>query len=443
MTELELQSSGPLSAAYSTIDGDALGGFIASAYAFDAPFTCRLLRRGFNDVYLLRFADGHKKIARLSSRRARGASNVAYETALLRHLKQAGGDVAAPLGTNTGALSIEVEALEGRRSLVVFEYLEGQFPGVDLQDTKAMAASLATLHRLAGNYDGPPSQYVLDLGHLVMRPLQRLLDHESTDEALAERLRKIAADLVAKIEAARQLTRVVCHGDCHGGNTFMTSAPDGRRIGSFFDFDAEARVIWPMTLRSISGPCCCTGRRRRSAKSSRHDGRVSSRVIARYRRCLRMITRRLHGLSARGISGSWASMQAAATNGARRRSRWNGCRNRPASWRRGAGWRRRDAVHSNSPWLLDHADQPSTRSTSTSAPLHRYQRRRKQRFGAFIFLRTGARERHPGFAANVARIFQTDHCSALRTRNVRPGPHTGYRGLAQGPARESKPPHIR
>ncbi|MDR5837013.1 phosphotransferase [Caballeronia sp. LZ034LL] len=237
MTDLELRTSRPLSAAYSTIDGDALGGFIASAYPFDAPFTCRLLRRGFNDVYLLRFADGHKKVARLSSRRARGASNVAYETALLRHLKQAGGDVAAPLGTNTGALSIEVAAVEGQRSLVVFEYLEGQFPGVDLQDTKAMAASLATLHRLAGDYGGPPSQYVLDLGHLVMRPLQRLLDHESTDKALAERLRKIAADLIAKIEAAPQLTRVVCHGDCHGGNTFMTSAPDGRRVGSFFDFD--------------------------------------------------------------------------------------------------------------------------------------------------------------------------------------------------------------
>ncbi|MDR5760701.1 phosphotransferase [Caballeronia sp. LZ035] len=237
MTGLEFQSPKALRAAYSTVDGDALGDFIASAYPFDAPFTCRLLRRGFNDVYLLRFADGHKKIARLSSRRARGASNVAYETALLRHLKQAGGEVAAPLGTKTGALSIEVEAVEGQRSLVVFEYLEGHFPGADAQDTKAMAASLATLHRLAGSYGGPPSQYVLDLRHLVMRPLQRLLDHEAMDEALSERLRKNASDLIAKVEAAVNLSMVVCHGDCHGGNTFMTSAPDGRRIGSFFDFD--------------------------------------------------------------------------------------------------------------------------------------------------------------------------------------------------------------
>jgi Ser/Thr protein kinase RdoA (MazF antagonist) len=237
MTDTGFQSSRPLRAAYSTIDGNDLGDLIASSYPFGSSFKCGLLRRGFNDVYLLRFADGQQKIARLSARRARGESNVAYETALLRHLKQAGGDLAAPLPANTGALSIEVDAPEGRRSLVVFEYLAGHLPGAELQDTKAMAASLATLHRLAQSYSGPASHYVLDLQHLVSRPLQRLLNHASVDEALAERLRESASTLIAKIEAAAPLTRVMCHGDCHGGNTFMTTAADGRRVGSFFDFD--------------------------------------------------------------------------------------------------------------------------------------------------------------------------------------------------------------
>lgn len=230
-------SSAPLRAAYSTIDGDALRDFIASAYPFESPFECSLLNRGFNDVYLLRFADGDRKIARLSSRRARGESNVAYETSLLCHLKTAGGDVAAPLPTHMGELSIEVAAAEGHRSLVVFEFLTGDPPEADLQDTKTMAASLATLHRLAGSYSGPASKYVLDLHHLVGRPLQRLLNHASMDEVLAGRLREIASDLIARIEATTQLSMVYCHGDCHGGNTFMTSASDGRRVASFFDFD--------------------------------------------------------------------------------------------------------------------------------------------------------------------------------------------------------------
>jgi Ser/Thr protein kinase RdoA (MazF antagonist) len=237
MADFGFISSKPLRAAYSTIDGNDLGDFIASAYPFDIPFECGLLRRGFNDVYLLRFTDGSRKIARLSSRRARGESNVAYETSLLCHLKAAGGDVAAPLSTKTGALSIEVNAAEGHRSLVVFEFLAGDRPGTDLQDTKTMATSLATLHRLARSYNGPASRYVLDLQHLVGRPLQRLLNHASVDEVLSGRLREIAANLIARIEATTQLTMVLCHGDCHGGNTFMTSSADGRRVGSFFDFD--------------------------------------------------------------------------------------------------------------------------------------------------------------------------------------------------------------
>ncbi|SDR48505.1 Ser/Thr protein kinase RdoA involved in Cpx stress response, MazF antagonist [Paraburkholderia fungorum] len=237
MADSKFVSSKPLRAVYSTIDGSDLRDFIASAYPFDSPFECSLLRRGFNDVYLLRFSDGSSKIARLSSRRARGESNVAYETSLLCHLKAAGGDVAAPLATHAGALSIEADVAEGNRSLVVFEFLAGDPPGTDLQDTKTMAASLATLHRLARSYSGPASRYVLDLQHLVHRPLQRLLNHASMDEGLSERLKEIASNLIAKIEATTQLTTVFCHGDCHGGNTFMTSSSDGRRVGSFFDFD--------------------------------------------------------------------------------------------------------------------------------------------------------------------------------------------------------------
>jgi Ser/Thr protein kinase RdoA (MazF antagonist) len=33
------------------------------------------------------------------------------------------------------------------------------------------------------------------------------------------------------------LAQVTCHGDCHGGNTFMTDAPNGGRQAAFFDFD--------------------------------------------------------------------------------------------------------------------------------------------------------------------------------------------------------------
>lgn len=237
MVDLENATRRPLRAVYSTIDGNELRDFIASTYPFEPALTCGLLRRGFNDVYDLRFADGRRSVARLSSRRARGESNVSYETSLLFHLKTLGGHVAAPIRTNTGALSIEVDTAEGHRSLVIFEFLAGDPPGVALRDVRTMAASLANLHRLAQTYSGPASKYVLNVDHLINRPLQRLLDHSSMDEVLEGRLRSVASVLIEKIEAATQLTTVACHGDCHGGNTFMTDSSDGSRIASFFDFD--------------------------------------------------------------------------------------------------------------------------------------------------------------------------------------------------------------
>jgi Ser/Thr protein kinase RdoA (MazF antagonist) len=119
--------------------------------------------------------------------------------------------------------------------------------------------SLATLHLLGQRYSGPASHYVLDVQHLISQPLQRLLNHASMDEVLSERLKDLASNLIAKIEATTQLTMVFCHGDCHGGNTFMTSSSDGRRIGSFFDFDDGgpgylaydlAVYLWAMLLTS-------------------------------------------------------------------------------------------------------------------------------------------------------------------------------------------------
>lgn len=301
MANLRALSSGSLRVAYSTIDGKALGDLIASAYPFDSTFECRLLRRGFNDVYRLRFADGSSKIARLSSRRARGESNVAYETSLLCHLKTLGGDVAAPLPARTGALSIEVDAAEGSRSLVVFEFLAGDPPGLDLQDTRTMAASLARLHRFAQSYSGPDSKYVLDLHHLVRRPLQRLLNHASVDEVLAGRFSTLASELIARIAAMTPLTMITCHGDCHGGNTLMTDASDGRRVASFFDFDDGgpgylaydlAVYLWASLLHSkepklndVQGErwqCFIDGYRESSALSSSDVSAIALFVSARH-----------------------------------------------------------------------------------------------------------------------------------------------------------------
>jgi Ser/Thr protein kinase RdoA (MazF antagonist) len=96
---------------------------------------------------------------------------------------------------------------------------------------------LAQLHQLSHSYQGPASRYELDLQHLLVRPLAALLTAPGLDAAMQATLVAMGARLEQGVAALGPLTMVTCHGDCHGGNTFVTDAPGNTRLASFFDFD--------------------------------------------------------------------------------------------------------------------------------------------------------------------------------------------------------------
>ena len=227
----------PLGVVSSTLASDGIAWFVEAEYPVGAVKACYLARRGFNHVYELQLADGRRCIARLSSHRARGAPNIAYETALLSHLKVAGAAVAAPLLTRKGKAYTQLTVAEGTRALVVFEYLQGNPPGEALPDIEATGESLAHIYVLSQTYRGPSSRYSLDLPHLLRRPLKYLLLAPTLDNSLRENFLGIADRLEKRIADTSTLSLVTCHGDCHGGNTFVTEGLDGARIASFFDFD--------------------------------------------------------------------------------------------------------------------------------------------------------------------------------------------------------------
>lgn len=227
----------PSRAVYSTVAADEIARCVEAAYAVGRVADCGLARRGFNDVYELQLADGRRHVARLSGLRARGEANVGYETALLWHLQRAGVAVAAPLRTRDGAGWTTLRAAEGTRALVVFDHLEGEPPGETLADIGATGAGLAQIHAASASYEGPASRYTLDLPHLLQRPLARLLAVSTLDDALRAHFSSAADRVAQRIAGMPALSRVACHGDCHGGNNFMGDGPGGARIASFFDFD--------------------------------------------------------------------------------------------------------------------------------------------------------------------------------------------------------------
>ena len=263
------------SIAQTTPTGNAIAQAVMAGWTLGPVVHCVLLRRGFNQVYELRFASGLHAIARLCAERPRGAPNIAYETALLTHLRANGIPVAAPLPAADGTFSVAVALPEGARALLLFEFLPGDPPGESLVDLEATGRGLARLHRAAQGYEGPDSLYTLDLPLLLDASLQRLLTAPTVDDALGREFSALAEALRARFAALPGLTRVHCHGDCHGSNNFMTDGADGpagsqggagsegRRVGAFFDFDDagpgllayELSVyLWVLLPRSLETP---------------------------------------------------------------------------------------------------------------------------------------------------------------------------------------------
>ncbi|MFM0492406.1 aminoglycoside phosphotransferase, partial [Paraburkholderia graminis] len=67
--------------------------------------------------------------------------------------------VAASYKTRSHTFAAEVPAPEGKRALVLFDYLEGDPPGDDADNVRLTGAELARIHIAACSYDGPASRY--------------------------------------------------------------------------------------------------------------------------------------------------------------------------------------------------------------------------------------------------------------------------------------------
>lgn len=220
---------------YATCRADAIARFVTEHYALPLPLNCRMLNRGFNDIYLIVTETGERYVFRLSHHRARGVADVRSETDFISHLARSGVPVAEPVQARDGALFVRGSSPEGVREGVLFRALKGRVPDMgSIADARANGATLAMLHNAAETHRAVAPLYKLDLDHLLRRPMARVQAFQSTigAEANAE-LESIAARTAERIETSDHLTWTHCHGDCHGFNARISDAGQA----AFFDFD--------------------------------------------------------------------------------------------------------------------------------------------------------------------------------------------------------------
>ncbi|TWO69491.1 phosphotransferase [Caenimonas sedimenti] len=222
---------------HTTAAASSIARWITQHHGMDVQ-QCHLIRRGLNDNYALRLADGTRHVARLYAIRPRGPFNIDYETALLAHLQAKGCGVAASVPTADGRASVELQFPEGRRALVLFQHAEGAVPEA-AEDFELTGRALAEIHTAARDYAGPPSRYTLDGHHLAGRTRDWMTEHPSfvADTEVAAAYREVIDGLLRQLaEVEHRLTRVACHGDTHGYNNHVHGEQSARK-SVFFDFD--------------------------------------------------------------------------------------------------------------------------------------------------------------------------------------------------------------
>ena len=230
-------ASSSLPVLYSTPRADAVADFVSTHYDLPGSIECKLLRRGWNDIFEVR-TSGERFVFRISKRRARGDADVASETAFLSYLDGEDIPVAAAVPTRDGLLFTSAVFPEGQRPAVLFRYAEGRpSQAGSAADARANGVTLARIHDAAGGFAGDKGRYRLDRDHLLHRPLSSILALEGLSDSVTTGLVDLTGRLSTGLAERDGLSWTRCHGDCHGYNANI--ALQGPRAGQavFFDFD--------------------------------------------------------------------------------------------------------------------------------------------------------------------------------------------------------------
>ena len=248
----KLNVKGPIPAPMNTLlKPETVIELISAHYSFVRIQNCSLIRRGFNDHYLIE-SESAKYVFRIYLNHKyyiESPEAFQFELDLIEHLHSEGVPVANALRMNNGNLLGWVATDLGERGFALFPYA----PGLELkEDTLTiekcfqLGKAMADLHLSANRFRPKYKRYHLDLKYLIDEPLRLIsekidgsLSAFTADEDKNELKGLIQAlqplenlvDAVRKISLDRDEFGII-HGDLHPGNVRFQ---DDELV--MFDFD--------------------------------------------------------------------------------------------------------------------------------------------------------------------------------------------------------------
>jgi Ser/Thr protein kinase RdoA (MazF antagonist) len=220
-------------ASYSTLSPLALASMVSERYGL-AGVTCELLLRGVGDTYLVVYA-GDRYILRAYRSSHRSLPQIKAEMELLLALKQAGVPAAYPIADLDGGEIQAVEAVEGTRHLVLFNYAPGQVAAV-LSETRlrVLGYEMARFHAVSSTITLSDPRWNFDFETTLHRPIE-MLKHAFREDpegyAWVQQAARKAENALNELGVSG-FAAGYCHFDFLPKNFHF----DGDSI-TFFDFD--------------------------------------------------------------------------------------------------------------------------------------------------------------------------------------------------------------
>lgn len=221
---------------YSVLSCEALKNTLQEDYGLDSIDQVSFFQAGLNDTYLVKQRT-EQYILRVYRKDWRSLSDIQCEIDVLLHLKNKNVKVAVPIARSDEKYFTSIDAPEGNRYLVLFEYAQGdvlKFKVDDKCEAETYAQSMAAMHKALDSFSSPHQRMTLDLDYLLHKPLQTIksfLAHRPDDCSFLDAL---AQEILTqfKLFSVNEPSYGFCHGDLNGGNAHLE-----KNELTLFDFD--------------------------------------------------------------------------------------------------------------------------------------------------------------------------------------------------------------
>lgn len=228
----------PFPVAHSILSPEALAAQVLPAFGVSDRADIRFFQGGFNDTYRVETPDGQVYFLRAYRRGWRTQEDALYELDVLDHLRRRSIPVAYPIATQDRGFLVEVAAPEGPRYVALFAFAKGRelsYEGDPELMARRYGSAVAAMHNALDDFESSHRRFVIDLDHLIDRPLQHVEPILKRRAADWDYLRRFAGAVKAAIEALpkEDLERGVCHGDLQCYHAHI----DESGTLSFYDFD--------------------------------------------------------------------------------------------------------------------------------------------------------------------------------------------------------------